>query len=318
MKHFFTISLCFLALSLSVYGQTDVPGCTISVACNYDPAATVNDGSCDFLTCLCLDGTVWSDELNGCVVENPTDTNLDGCTDLNDLMDILSAYGICLELEFAICGDLIEHEGYSYSTVQIGEQCWFSENLRADQYRNGDFIDGGLTNEEWGSTVEGAQAVYGETQQGCDNSFAVDFDACSNSFLSLLNYGRLYNWYAVNDSRGICPSGWHVPSDTEWTQLVDELGGGLVAGQAFRSQSGWACGQNGNNESGFAALPAGFRDSFFSYFSQVGNWTFFWSSTLDSEGDNAWTRFLVSDYLYFVNRDSTPLGRGNSVRCIKD
>ena len=72
MKHFFTISLCFLALSLSVYGQTDVPGCTISVACNYDPAATVNDGSCDFVSCYAL----------GCT--DPTACNFDPAAAIND------------------------------------------------------------------------------------------------------------------------------------------------------------------------------------------------------------------------------------------
>ena len=73
------------------------------------------------------EGTFWDVVTQTCIITNPTDTNLDGCTDLNDLMDILAAYGDCALPAFT-CGDDVEHDGYEYSTVQIGEQCWFSEN----------------------------------------------------------------------------------------------------------------------------------------------------------------------------------------------
>ena len=87
------------------------------------------------------------------VVANPADINLDGCVQLNDLLDLLSAYGDCGAEESAWqCGDPLEYQGYDYATVQIGEQCWFAENLRAENYRNGDEILTAATLEEWNNT----------------------------------------------------------------------------------------------------------------------------------------------------------------------
>ncbi len=97
-------------------------------------------------------------------------------------------------------------------SVKIGNQVWMAENLNVDRYRNGDPINTGLTDQQWKVTTQGAFAIY-------DNIQAND-----------LVYGKLYNWYAVVDPRGLCPSGWHVPSDDEWTILTDYLGGWKVAG----------------------------------------------------------------------------------------
>ena len=99
-----------------------VYGCTNEVACNFAPSANADDGDCEFVSCHCLDGTVWSAELGGCVVANPSDSNFDGCVQLNDLLDLLSAYGDCGAEESAWqCGDPLEYQGYDYETVQIGE-----------------------------------------------------------------------------------------------------------------------------------------------------------------------------------------------------
>ena len=106
----------------------------------------------------------------------------------------------------------VTFDGYTYDLVAIGDQCWFAENLRTEHYTNGDAIPANLTDGEWSSTNSGAVAVYGE-DAGCED-YSPDGDACDPSW-SLNEYGRLYNWYAVDDARGLCPTGWHVPTDGE-------------------------------------------------------------------------------------------------------
>ena len=96
------------------------------------------------------------------------------------------------------CGMPLSYQGYDYETVLIGEQCWFAENLRCENYTNGDSIPSDLLNWQWEEIGEGASAVHGENP------------------VNLETYGRLYNGYAVRDARGLCPSGWHVSSDSEW------------------------------------------------------------------------------------------------------
>ncbi|MBI1193800.1 MAG: hypothetical protein GC205_11605 [Bacteroidetes bacterium] len=105
----------------------------------------------------------------------------------------------------ACSGDsvVVDVEGNVYSTVQIGSQCWMRENLKTGRYANGDSIPTGLTNSEWAMTLEGASCSYS--------------DLIANENI----YGRLYNWYAVDDPRSVCPAGWHVPTDAEWDVLSD-------------------------------------------------------------------------------------------------
>ena len=112
-------------------------GCMDAEACNYVVEAGCEDGSCDYTCCpgpgCCDVGTEWSWASNTCIVANPADINFDGCVQLNDLLDLLSAYGDCGAEESPWqCGDPLEYQGYDYETVQIGEQCWFAENLRAE------------------------------------------------------------------------------------------------------------------------------------------------------------------------------------------
>ena len=200
-------------------------GCLDTAACNYEPEANVDDGSCHFNCQFCLTGTVWNEELGGCIGDGSGDINLDGCVQLNDLLDLLSAYGNCASEESTWqCGDPLEYQGYDYETVQIGEQCWFAENLRSMSYANGDAIAGNLNDAAWSTTSSGGRATFGEGASVCYGP-APSGDACNEAF-SLTSYGRLYNWHAVNDTRGLCPSGWHVPSDGESTTLTEA---GLVA-----------------------------------------------------------------------------------------
>ena len=179
-------------------GEAIAPGCTNPEACNYDDEANQEDGSCvacDVATAFCGEGTAWDPETQTCIVANPADINLDGCVQLNDLLDLLSAYGGCeAEASPWQCGDPLEYQGYDYETVQIGDQCWFAENLRAENYRNGDAIPANLSDGEWDVTTTGAMTVYEEEAA------------------NLEVYGRLYNWFAVDDARGLCPSGWNVPT----------------------------------------------------------------------------------------------------------
>ena len=166
-------------------------------------------------------------------------------------------WGTC-PVVFTTCGDAIGYDGYNYATVSIGGQCWFAENLRNTNYNDGSAIPSVLNNAIWSSTTDGAVSVYDE--------------GGANEASNLADYGRLYNWHAVNTGN-LCPSGWHVPTDTEWTTLRDGLGGSSVAGDALKSPS-WG----GTNSSGFSGLPGGARWQNGS-FADEGSYGYFWSSS---------------------------------------
>jgi len=285
-------------------------GCMDPDACNYDEDAGCEDGSCDDSCCpgpgCCSEGMYWDWDSLACYISKPADINLDGCVELNDLLGLLSAYGECPPAEWA-CGDALNYQGYDYATVQIGEQCWFAENLRAENYRNGDMIPAGLSNGEWSSSTSGAVAVNGENAAYLDT------------------YGRLYNWYAVNDVRGLCASGWHVPTDGEWITMELTLGmneadanssgyRGTDQGSQMKTTYGWGGGGNGTNSSGFSGLPGGIRLESGGYTaeSENGSW---WSSS--PSGSGAFVRDIYSQSMK-VNRYVNNFGDGFSVRCVKD
>ena len=175
---------------------------------------------------------------------------------MTDLLDLLSAFGTCNEIPWS-CGDPLEYQGYDYETVQIGEQCWFAENLRAASYANGETILSGLPEEDWSSTDSGAIAVYGEGEGLC-YTFVPGADACDELW-SGQEFGVLYNWHAVADERGVCPTGWHVPQNDEWDGLSIHAGGDDVSGHQLKSSQGWFGDGNGSNASGFAGKPGGAR-----------------------------------------------------------
>lgn len=240
------------------------------------------------------------------------DSDGDGCVGMSDLLSLLSVFGSCETQAFA-CGDPLEYQGYDYTTVQIGEQCWFAENLRSESYENGDAIPSNLSDSDWENTSSGAVAVYGAGSSTCYND-SPDGDACDEAW-SLSEYGRLYNWYAVDDARGLCPSGWHVPTDGEWTVLTDHLGGEFVAGGHMKTDYGWNVGGNGSNSSGFSGLPGGYRNSSGYYFDGAGYDGGWWSSSPD--GSNAWLR-AVNANDETVNRGNYDQQSGWSVRCVRD
>ncbi|NDC72947.1 MAG: hypothetical protein EBZ62_05760, partial [Sphingobacteriia bacterium] len=192
----------------------------------------------------------------------------------------------------------------TYNTVQIGTQCWTQSNLKVSKYRNGDNIPTGLSNSDWENTASGAYAIYNN-------------DPVNDGL-----YGKLYNHYAVTDSRGLCPTGWHVPTDAEWTTLENQLGGSSVAGGSLKSTAtqptlgGWLSPNTGaTNSSGFTALPGGLRFSYGGFSGMTGD-GFWWSSSVSS-GSFAWYRYLFNDGSN-VLRNSGYRTVGFSVRCCRD
>ncbi len=148
------------------------------------------------------------------------------------------------------CPDSVtDMDGNVYRTVQIGKQCWIAENLRVERYRNGDGIPTDLSESAWTATNGGAAAAY--------------LNLPENAAI----YGLLYNWFTAVDPRGLCPAGWHVPTDAEWTELTDYLGGENVAGGKMKTTGTldagtglWAAPNFGATySSGFSGLPGGSR-----------------------------------------------------------
>jgi uncharacterized protein (TIGR02145 family) len=199
------------------------------------------------------------------------------------------------------------NDGDSYETVIIGEQEWMAENLKVTHYRNGDEIPNITNNGDWPDLSTGA---YGDYNNNPSNSET---------------YGRLYNWYAVADSRGICPEGYHVPTDGEYTALTDYLGGTSVAGGKMKECTEGSCPESeywespntgATNESGFTSLPGGYRYNAYGDYDAVGNHGSLWSSTESSNG-SAWGRRLNYNDSG-VSRYSGGKDYGISVRCIRD
>lgn len=185
--------------------------------------------------------------------------------------------------------------------VTIGNQIWMRENLDVDHYRNGDPIPQVQDADAWSNLTTGAWCYYkNKTENG-------------------IVYGKLYNWYAVNDPRGLAPVGYHVPSDDEWTTLTTYLGGISVAGGKMK-EAGKAHWKNskieGDNSSGFLGLSGGFR-RYYGKFGANGTEGFWWSSTEYLTADARCCglgRNSVSAYrdYYFSKK------YGFSVRCLKD
>lgn len=202
------------------------------------------------------------------------------------------------------CGgqdSLLYYDRY-YNLVEIGGQCWFAENLATDKYSNGDNIPTGLTNTQWQNTTAGAYAVY-------NNDLAND-----------VIYGKLYNWYTTVDSRGVCPTGWHVPSDCEWDymQVVFEPGTtgewDCSCGNELMQVGDWMVSNNANNFSGLSIVPSGQKFEF-GGFSELGATAYLWTSS-------ARNNFVLGRDLFF---DDVIFGKnehsetyGFAVRCIKD
>jgi len=244
-------------------------------------------------------------------------------TDMNGNSTVATVSFVVLPESAVECGNPVSYQGYDYATVLIGEQCWFAENLRSENYENGDAIPSNLSDSEWSSTTSGAVAVYGEGSSTCYND-SPNGDACDEAW-SLNQYGRLYNWYAVDDARGLCPSGWHVPTDGEWMTMEMALGmseadandtgwRGTDQGAQMKTDYGWHDGGNGTNASGFSGQPGGSRGSDGSFYNAGLNGRGWSSSPI---GSNAWYRYLKFEFDH-VGRIDGDLHYGFSVRCVRD
>jgi len=197
-------------------------------------------------------------------------------------------------------GTATDIDGNTYQTVKIGSQWWMAENLKVIHYRNGEVIPNVTDSATWGGLTTGAYCDY------------------NNDVSNVVDYGRLYNWFAANDSRNIAPIGWHVPSDAEWQTLVDYLGGAAVAGGKLKETgtTHWSSPNTGaTNESEFSALPGGFRFDNGMYYN-VNNYATIWSST-ENGNSGAWSRTLGLAYSG-VYHDGYDKAFGFSVRCIRD
>ncbi len=194
-------------------------------------------------------------------------------------------------------GTLTDIEGNIYKTVQIGSQTWMAENLRTLKLNDGVDIPYSATAVEW-SPLDTASYCWIST----DTSI----------------YGALYNWYTV-DTEKLCPEGWSVPSDQDWTDLTNYLGGQAEAGKLLKETGTrhWLTSNtNITNDSGFTALPGGYRNHN-GAFGNLSNSSYFWTSTKDEGSETAFFRSLYYGYAD-VDRSNSNLNNGFSVRCIMD
>ena len=190
--------------------------------------------------------------------------------------------------------------GNIYKTVYIGTQEWMAENLKVSKYNDGTSIPNISDKTKWGNNTTGAWCNYNN-------------DASKNG-----KYGKLYNWYAVSGRKNVCPTGWHVPSDAEWTVLTDYLGGEIVAGGKMKEvgTTRWdSPNADATNTSLFTGLPGGNRHDSGNYYS-VGSGGYWWSSSEDHTL-NAWNRFL-DYYDGGAGRNGNGKNDGLSVRCLRD
>ncbi len=205
-------------------------------------------------------------------------------------------------------------DGNVYNTVQIGNQCWMKENLKTTTYRNGTAIPN-ITGNAWSQLTSGAYAWYYNDISWKDS------------------YGALYNWYTTVDPNGLCPTGWHVPTDDDWTVLIDYIDGNIYPnGRKIKScrqvntPLGEACNTNdhprwaengdryGTDDYGFSGLPGGHRFAYGS-FGYLGSLAYWWSST-DYDTGVAYCRYLVNDGIMYLCGNDKRLGF--SVRCLRD
>ena len=220
----------------------------------------------------------------------------------NYILLLLLVFSGCKKGGFKKSNNTINSSTDTTSFVLIGGQNWMKFNLNTTKFRNGDIIKHAITDKEWND------AYISKTPAWCYRN---------NDSLNGQKYGKLYNWFAVNDSRVLAPIGWHIPSHSDWIELSNSLGGQSNAGSKLKSKNGWFNSGNGSNESGFNGLPSGRRidEGLFQDPNKEGYW---WSATEGPFADtDAWA---VSLYFIDGNLNIFPDGKGSglSIRCIKD
>jgi uncharacterized protein (TIGR02145 family) len=289
----------------------DCYGCTNSSACNYSSTATLDDGTCYYPGGPCNDNVsntvndVWTVE---CMCAGSPLSAPHSCG---------AQYVHNPNLQY---GTVLDQDGNEYKTIVIGTQEWMAENLKTTIYRNGDTIPTNLDAGQWASTTSGAWSYYNDNPT------------------YLCPYGRLYNWYAVDDERGLCPTGWHVASNDDWNTLISYIdpqydpfatnqsgiaGGALKSIGTIEAGTGyWGSPNTGaTNIYGFSALPTGAR-----VVTASGGWIGtggnYWTST-PSSGNMAYVHgfFYMNSVAYLAGQQgnqSFVWSSGWGVRCIKD
>jgi uncharacterized protein (TIGR02145 family) len=216
--------------------------------------------------------------------------------------------------------NLTDIDGNTYNVITIGTQVWMAENLKTTKYRDGNPITQVTDDTQWANRTSEAYCWY------------------NNDIANKNTYGALYNWYTVNTGK-LCPSGWHVPTDPEWTIMenfliangfnydgsttVNKIAKSLAATTNWNSSANIGAVGNSDysgkrNVTGFTALPGGYRisDGSYIYFSDIRNFDGWWSSNEDNI-NLAWSRNMYYDYSY-TYRDHDPKQTGFSVRCLRD
>ena len=253
------------------------------------------------LTIIYVTDTVYVPEPLLCWNPHFDDDNVIG---MNDLLAFLTVYEtnyqpICINS----CNDenYLIYNDYTYNLVVIGNQCWFAENLRTGKYSNGDVLLEATSNTNWifsGNQSLGSYCFY------------------ENDSMNYNIFGNLYNLYAINDSRNLCPNGWHLSSKEDWVELIEFLGGYDVAGNKMKSSSFDNYPWNGSNSSGFLGFPGGnrFPEGPFGNFGNSGYW---WSPTIE-DGDSITSIHELSFSDQIFSSSSNYENMGFSVRCVKD
>jgi uncharacterized protein (TIGR02145 family) len=205
-------------------------------------------------------------------------------------------------------GTLTDQQGNVYKTIAIGNQVWMAENLKASIYRNGEFIPNVTDSAQWAGLSSGAWCYYNNNSQY----------ECP--------YGKLYNWYAVSDARSVCPAGWHVPTDDDWSILINHLDPNANGGDNLLNSAGgkmkskgidyWISpNQQATNESGFSGLPGALRDAAALFYNNL--YQGFWWSSSEYLPPIAWCRSLsyhIGSCYRVINNSSY----GLAIRCLRD
>jgi uncharacterized protein (TIGR02145 family) len=291
-------------------GTVQTTGCTNTLACNYNPNALTNDGSCIFTGSSCDDGNpdTFNDFINAscnCVGSTSNGTGNGSA--------LLPGNTLCEDENISVSGcngqTTIEYNGHTYPLVEIGGQCWFAENLVTTSFNDGTEILLASSSQVWRDSVDAPMLAYTSYIQESADLF-----------------GAYYNAPVVLNEKNVCPTGWHIPTDCEWMYMEGSLGmsifeqqavsyRGQGIGGAMKTVTDWVLPNSGaTNSTGFSAVPAGYLQADGGnpgiYFNSQ-----FWTSTLNAN-------FLAFRYLEY---DKTSIGRifagpgsGISIRCIKD
>jgi uncharacterized protein (TIGR02145 family) len=321
-QNFYRLLLCFIISSIFTTCKKE-DNISLPIIKTYSPLyiastlATVgciveSDGGSDIICGLYM-GTSQNPESTGTQLQIGSDTGvfLGQVTGLlPNTQYYIKAYaknvkgeGLGDQVDFITPGTILDYDNNVYETVKISSQLWMAKNLRTTYYLNGDLI--GTTNP---STLE----ITSENSPKYQWSYSGDE-------ANTLSYGKLYTWYTITDTRKICPLGWHIPTDMEWTTLETLLGGYAIAGSKLKEVGTvhWLSPYNidATNESCFSGLPGGYR-SWNGPFLLIHNDGYYWSSS-ESEEVTSWIRILDTGSPS-VGRTGLIKSFGASVRCIKD